>query len=61
MTAICCHQAAALQVANVNYNQGVGLTHTPPNTWRCWTQQGYSGAESSNLAIGTTGARAVIA
>ena len=34
------------------------LSHTPPNTWSCWTTTGSSGAGSSNLALGahSTGA-----
>jgi uncharacterized protein YkwD len=29
------------------------LDHTPPNTWKCWTQTGYDGSSSSNLYGGT--------
>ena len=29
------------------------LSHFPPNTYQCWTQAGYDGASSSNLALGT--------
>lgn len=31
------------------------LSHDPPNTWKCWTQQARDGAATSNLAIGSTG------
>lgn len=29
------------------------LDHTPPNTWKCWTQTGYDGSSSGNLYGGT--------
>ena len=28
------------------------LSHSPPNTWRCWTQEGADGAASSNISSG---------
>ncbi len=28
------------------------LSHNPPNTWRCWTQDGADGASSSNISSG---------
>jgi hypothetical protein len=28
------------------------LSHTPPSTWRCWTQEGADGASSSNISSG---------
>jgi hypothetical protein len=43
-------QAAALIMSA----QG-DLSHDPPNTWACWTQQGHDGAATSNLALGNTG------
>jgi uncharacterized protein YkwD len=46
--------AAALMMDAQN-----ALSHNPPSTWRCYTAAGYSGAQSSNLAIGSTGARAI--
>ena len=30
------------------------LSHSPPNTWLCFTAQGAAGAASSNLALGTS-------
>lgn len=36
-------QAALIMSANRD------LTHEPPSDWRCWTQQGYDGANQSNL------------
>lgn len=47
-------QAAALMMAA---NQA--LSHTPPNTWKCYTQTGYDGASSSNLALGAYGTNAI--
>lgn len=40
-------QAAALMMDANN-----SLNHYPPNTWTCWTQDGYDAASSSNLASG---------
>jgi hypothetical protein len=34
------------------YRNG-SLDHSPPDTWRCYTSEGASGAGSSNLALGT--------
>lgn len=31
------------------------LDHTPPKDWKCWTQLGYNGANSSNLSWGSPG------
>jgi uncharacterized protein YkwD len=47
-------QAAALMMAA---NQA--LNHTPPTTWKCYTQTGYNGSSSSNLAIGAYGSAAI--
>jgi hypothetical protein len=41
-------QAAALIMSANNT-----LNHYPPNTLACWTQAGYDGAGSSNLALGS--------
>ncbi|HEY1737501.1 MAG TPA: CAP domain-containing protein [Acidimicrobiia bacterium] len=43
-------QAAALMMSAQN-----DLSHAPPNTWACWSQDGFDGASSSNLALGNTG------
>lgn len=40
-------QSSLMMAANAQ------LDHTPPNTWRCWTQTGYDGSSSSNLYGGT--------
>lgn len=31
------------------------LSHTPPNTWACWTSEGYEAAGNSNIGIGSNG------
>jgi hypothetical protein len=35
------------------------LNHTPPDTWTCYTQNGYTGASTSNLALGAHASNAV--
>ncbi|MEH3052446.1 MAG: CAP domain-containing protein [Patulibacter minatonensis] len=35
------------------------LSHQPPNTWSCWTQEGASAASTSNLALAASGAGAI--
>jgi hypothetical protein len=40
------------QCATMHEATNQGLNHTPPNTWTCFTQEGYSGCSSSNLAGG---------
>ena len=47
-------QAAALIMARNNK-----LTHYPPDTWLCYSVLGYSGASSSNLALGVYGWSAI--
>jgi uncharacterized protein YkwD len=47
-------QAAALIMSAQN-----DLSHEPPNTWACWTQDGFDGAGASNLALGQTGPTAI--
>lgn len=37
------------------------LSHTPPNTWTCWTSEGSAGAGLSNLALGSHSTNAVTA
>lgn len=36
-------QSSLMQAANGQLN------HTPPKTWKCWTQTGYDGSSTSNL------------
>ena len=38
-------QSSLMTVANAE------LQHTPPETWACWSQDGYDGSSSSNLFI----------
>jgi uncharacterized protein YkwD len=38
--------------ANLMYRNG-SISHTPPSSWRCYSEAGAMGAASSNLAIGT--------
>lgn len=42
-----CQEAALMMKANND------LSHEPPSTWKCWTQSGFDGAGTSNLALGT--------
>lgn len=35
------------------------LSHTPPNTWSCWSQEGYDGAYTSNLSLGSHSTKAI--
>jgi len=46
-------QAALMMKANN------ALSHTPPNTWICYTADGYEGANKSNLALGAFGTGAI--
>jgi uncharacterized protein YkwD len=47
-------RAALIMEANSN------LSHFPPSTWRCWTSTGQSAAGASNLALGRSGAAAMV-
>jgi uncharacterized protein YkwD len=47
-------QAAALMMA-----ANEDLNHTPPQSWKCYTQTGYDGASTSNLALGAYGPAAI--
>lgn len=53
-----CQQAALMMSANHQ------LSHTPPNTWACYTTDGYDAASHSNLTLGhittTVGIRALM-
>ena len=40
------------ECATMHAATNMGLNHTPPNTWNCFTQEGYQGCSSSNLARG---------
>ena len=41
------YQKAALMLKANN-----DLDHFPPNSWTCWTQDGYDGCNTSNIALG---------
>lgn len=49
-------QKAALIMAAQN-----DLSHSPPMSWACYTADGRTGAGSSNLALGVSGPRAILA
>jgi len=46
-------QAAVMMLANHD------LSHDPPKTWKCWTQDGYDAARKSNLAFGTQSSESI--
>lgn len=48
-----CQEAALMMQAN---NE---LSHSPPNPWSCWTQNGADAAASSNLALGMNATAAI--
>jgi len=48
-------QAALIMSANN------ALSHFPPQTWSCWTQDGYDAAGKSNIALGNAGPDAITA
>lgn len=46
---------AKAQAAALMMSKNGALNHTPPSSWACYTQLGYNGASSSNLALGAYG------
>lgn len=44
-----CQAAALMMTSNGS------LSHNPPKTWTCYTEEGFSGASRSNLALGASG------
>jgi len=42
-------QAAAAQACAVLIERNGELSHTPPNTWACWSALGYEGTSRSNI------------
>jgi hypothetical protein len=50
------NQQAALIMSRNN-----SLSHYPPNTWYCWTSEGYEAAGNSNIGIGTSGPETITA
>lgn len=47
-------QAAQQQSCAVMMYRNGSLSHSPPESWRCYTAAGAAGAGSSNLALGTS-------
>jgi len=47
------------QLAAVMMSANTNLSHTPPNTWYCWSINGSNAASMSNLALGYDGADAI--
>ena len=41
----------AVQKSALMMSVNSGLSHTPPSSWQCWSQEGYDMAETSNLMI----------
>ncbi|HEY3832849.1 MAG TPA: CAP domain-containing protein [Acidimicrobiia bacterium] len=50
---------AKAQAAALMMSANGQLSHDPPNTWTCFSQDGHDGAASSNLALGNTGPDAI--
>lgn len=48
-----CEEAALMMAANQSLN------HAPPDTWLCYTTDGFDAAGHSNLALGAYGPRAI--
>jgi hypothetical protein len=46
-------QHQACQEASLIFKAENNLSHFPPQTWACWTQNGYNAAGKSNIAWGT--------
>ncbi len=45
-------QSSGTQQAALMFSANQLLSHSPPNTWLCWTQAGRDAAGSSNIALG---------
>ena len=52
-------KSSMFQDAALIMSENSSLSHTPPNTWKCWSQSGYNGAKTSNLALGAHASNAV--
>gem|GEM_PF-4748937 len=50
--------AEAMEAALMMHANGA-LSHSPPNTWNCYTATGAAAAGSSNLSLGRAGPRAI--
>lgn len=45
-------QASGTQAAALMFSANRVLSHSPPSSWTCWTQDGASAAGQSNIALG---------
>lgn len=52
--------SAKAQKAALIMHANDDLDHEPPQSWRCWSQEGFDAAGSSNLSLGATGAAAIV-
>lgn len=52
-------KSAMYQEAALMMDANSSLSHSPPNTWKCWTQIGANGAASSNLSLGAHSSNAI--
>lgn len=48
-----------LQKSSLIFLANRNLSHTPPNTWKCWTEDGKTGAGISNISYGNHSVNAV--
>lgn len=53
--------SALAQEAALIMDANRALSHYPPSDWACWSPSGAEGAKTSNIALGWSGARAVVA
>jgi hypothetical protein len=47
-------QATGTQAAALMFSANRSLSHSPPSSWTCWTQDGASAAGQSNIALGSS-------
>lgn len=47
-------QASSTQAAALMFSANRALSHSPPNTWTCWSQDGANAAGQSNIALGSS-------
>ena len=45
-------ECALIIAANNTDGNNLQLSHTPPQSWDCWSQQAYDGCNSSNIHVG---------
>lgn len=53
--------SASAQEAALIMEANDDLSHDPPSSWTCWSEEGARAAGSSNLALGNSGAAAILA